>query len=122
MPRPGPATVEKIAQVVHESMRAWQKANGQEPIPGWGRAPRWMKDATIASVHWRIDNPTASASAQHEQWLSHKRADGWKHGRIRSAVKKLHPLMMPYSQLPEVEKRKDALLNALVDALARPIR
>lgn len=98
-------------------MRAWQKANGQTPAPPWSRAPKWMKEASAASATWRIANPNAPASAQHDQWMAQKKADGWKHGKTKDGKKKTHPLMVPYAQLPDVERRKDALVNAVVDAL-----
>ena len=37
--------------------------------------------------------------------------------RRKDAKKKTHPMMMPYGDLPEFERRKDALVNAVVDAL-----
>lgn len=111
------AKVDRIAQVMHEAMRAWQKANGQSPSPPWSRAPKWMKESSTASVVWRIANPTASVSAQHDQWLAQKKADGWKFGKVKDTARKTHPMMVPYSQLPEFEKRKDALVNSIVDAL-----
>lgn len=107
----------KIAQVMHEAVRAWQAANGQPPAPPWGRAPKWMKEASAASVTWRIANPDAPASAQHDQWLATKKADGWTFGKKKDGRRKTHPMMVPYAQLPEFEKRKDALVNALVSAL-----
>ena len=107
----------QIAQVMHEAMRAWQAANGQTPAPTWSRAPKWMKEASAASIAWRIENPDAPASAQHDQWMATKKADGWKFGKTKDGKKKTHPMMVPYSQLPEFEKRKDALVNAIVDAL-----
>jgi hypothetical protein len=107
----------KIAQVMHEAVRAWQSANGQTPAPPWGRAPKWMKEASAASVAWSIANPDAAASAQHDQWLSTKKADGWTFGKKKDGKKKTHPMMVPYAQLPEMERRKDALVNALVKAL-----
>lgn len=111
------AAVARIAEVMHEAVRAWQKANGQKPSPSWARAPKWMKDSSVASVAWRASNPEAPASAQHDQWLQQKKADGWKFGKAKDAVKKTHPMMIPYAQLPEFEKRKDALVNAVIDAL-----
>lgn len=109
--------IQKIAQVIHAAMRAWQSANGQTPAPPWSRAPKWMKDSSAASVAWRIANPKAHASAQHDQWLAQKKADGWKFGKTKDAKKKTHPMMAPYGDLPEFERRKDALVNAVVDAL-----
>jgi RyR domain len=122
MPKLSEDAVAKIAEVMHEGMRAWQKANGQAPAPTWGRAPKWMKVSSIEAVHWRLKNPNASASAQHDRWAEQKKADGWKFGKTKSGVKKTHPMLVPYSALPEVERRKDALVNAVIDALTKPMR
>lgn len=103
--------------MTHEAMRAWQRANGQLPAPPWSRAPKWMKESSVASVTWRINNPNATASAQHDQWMAQKTADGWKFGKTKDAKKKTHPMMTPYRSLPVFEQRKDALVNAVVDAL-----
>jgi hypothetical protein len=113
--------IAKIARVMHEAVRAWQKANGEKLAPSWSRAPKWMKEASIASVEWRMENPHAPTSAQHDQWMDKKKADGWKHGHKKSPMRKTHPMMAPYDDLPEVEKRKDALVNAVIDSLTRPI-
>ncbi len=108
-----------IARVMHESVRAWQAAHGQDAAPVWSRAPAWMKRASLEAVEWRLANPRASVEAQHEQWLSEKLAAGWKRGRIKSGTKKTHPLMVPYDDLPDVEKRKDALVAAVILALGK---
>jgi hypothetical protein len=121
MAKPDAKTIARIAQVMHEATRAWQKANGQSTAPPWRRAPKWMKEASIASVNWRIENPNAPVSAQHDQWMSQKTAEGWKFGKSKSGTRKTHPMLVPYAGLPEVEKRKDALVNAVIDSLARPI-
>jgi len=116
------ASVMKIAQVMHEAVRAWQKANGQNAAPPWSRAPKWMKQASKEAVLWRMENPNAPSSAQHEQWLAEKRVAGWKYGKAKSGAKKTHPLLVPYADLPEVERRKDAMVGALIDSLARTMR
>jgi hypothetical protein len=54
---PKDAQIWKIAQVMHEAVRAWQKANGESGAPPWSRAPKWMKDASREAVLWRIANP-----------------------------------------------------------------
>ena len=116
------ASIWKISQVMHEAVRAWQKSNGQAAAPAWARAPDWMKESTRAGVAWRLANPKAPPSAQHDQWMKQKKAAGWKYGRTKSGVKKTHPLMVPYGDLPEVERRKDALVAAVIDALSHKMR
>jgi hypothetical protein len=116
------ASIMKIAQVMHEAVRAWQKANGQTAAPPWSRAPSWMKEASREAVVWRMENPKAPSSVQHEQWLAEKRTAGWRYGKTKSGTRKTHPLLVPYADLPEVERRKDAMVGALIDSLLKPMR
>jgi hypothetical protein len=110
-----------VARVVHEAVRAWQVSNEQDAAPPWSKAPKWMKESTLAAVRFRLDNPRAPASIQHEQWMIEKHAGGWKFGKTKDGVKKTHPLLIPYNQLPLVERRKDALVAGVIDALVHPM-
>lgn len=112
------ADVDKIARVAHEAIRAWQAANGQDAAPPWSRAPAWQKQASREAVLWRIGNRKAPPSAQHDQWMAEKAAAGWKHGAVKDGVRKTHPLMIPYEDLPEVERLKDALMAGVILSLA----
>ncbi len=121
MPALDDAALWKIARVMHEAVRAWQKANDQPASPAWNRAPKWMKDSSHDAVVWRLNNPNAPNSAQHDQWMEQKKAGGWKFGKRKSGSKKTHPMMVPYADLPEVERRKDAMVGALIDSLTDKI-
>ena len=113
----GDERTKAMARVVHEAVRAWQAVNGQKPSPHWTRAPAWMRDSTVESVQFTLNNPDAPHSAQHDQWMDQKKADGWVFGPVKDADKKTHPMMKPYEELPDFEKRKDALFKAVVSAL-----
>jgi len=113
---PDPAV---IARVAHEAVRAYKQALGQDALPPWDEAPAWMHEASLAAVRDRLAAPGAPPSAQHEAWLAEKRAAGWRYGEIKDPEARTHPLMVAYDELPEVERRKDALIQAIVDALAR---
>lgn len=113
---------EAIARVVHEALRAFRAAHGQEALPPWSKAPAWMRQSTFSSVAFVIDNPDASASATHDLWLADKQAEGWRYAPVKDAEARTHPLMIPYDNLPEIERRKDALLAAIVRALTAPLQ
>lgn len=105
-----------IAQAVHESIRAYQAALGERASPPWeqaGEMQQWSRDA----VEFALSHPTPGA--QHEEWISAKRRDGWTFGPTKDLAKKTHPSLVPFDQLPESEKAKDAMLIAVVQALAR---
>ncbi len=47
------------------------------------------------------------AKNTHEVWAAQRIADGWQHGEERDDVHKLHPCLVPYTELPESEKAYD---------------
>ncbi len=49
----------------------------------------------------------AIAENAHEVWAENRYAEGWRYGMQRNDELKLHPDMVPYSQLPEGEKEYD---------------
>lgn len=113
--------LERVSRVVHEALRAWAAGNNQKPSPSWSRCAKWMREATYESVAFVLNHPEAPASAQHDQWMDKKRRDGWSYGATKSGVSKTHPMLVPYDQLPLVERRKDALVRRVVLALTVPL-
>lgn len=60
----------------------------------------------------------------HMIWMEGKREQGYKYGPVLDVEKKTHPSMIPFRDLPDVEKRKDEmdilmvkLANILYDKL-----
>jgi len=47
------------------------------------------------------------AEAEHDGWAAQREKNGWRFGKERDDERKLHPLMVPYCDLPEQEKEKD---------------
>lgn len=43
----------------------------------------------------------------HEVWSAGRMADGWTYGEVRDDVRKTHPCLVPYEELPEPEKEYD---------------
>ncbi|MEQ9507052.1 MAG: RyR domain-containing protein [Hyphomonas sp.] len=113
-----PDQLDAIARTVHEALRAWAAAHGQYDIPPWYEAEPWMHDSTRDSVRHALESDAPSGRSQHENWLDKKRQAGWQYGPVKDAEAKTHPLMVPYDDLPDWERRKDALIIALARALA----
>ncbi|MFC7290369.1 RyR domain-containing protein [Hirschia litorea] len=113
--------IQIIARVMHEAIRAFQAAHGELPAPHWNQAPKWMKKASVEGVLFKINNPNASVSAQHDQWMETKLKDGWVFGHEKDGKKKTHPLLVPYEKLPFPERQKDALVAAIITSLTQEL-
>ena len=62
----------------------------------------------------RLDNSLTELSEVlaenvHEVWSAHRIAEGWRYGEKRDDKAKLHPGLVPYSELSEAEKEYDRL-------------
>jgi hypothetical protein len=107
-------TPEQIALVCHEANRAYCEAHHDFTSLTWSEAGA----SAIAGVEFALANPEATPAAQHEKWMADKAAEGWIYGERKNVYLKTHPCMVPYEELPEIQRKKDALFQAIVRALA----
>ena len=114
--------IEKIAEVAHETNRAYCESIGDNSQLSWASAAEWQRESSIKGVKFSIDNPDAPASAQHEAWLEDKYAEGWKYGKVKSEGKKEHPCCVPYDELPIEQRVKDSLFIGVVRAMTVLLR
>ena len=109
--------IENIAKCCHEANKAWCEVNGDFTQKSWDEAEQWQRDSAILGVKFRLSNPDSSVDAQHISWMIDKIKDGWVYGHVKDTEKKTHPCIVPYEDLPEFQKKKDALFCAIVDSL-----
>ena len=110
-------STEDIARITHELNRRWCQLTGDDSQPPWDGAPDWQRESAIAGVEFLRDNPDAPPSASHDSWLAQKVADGWRYGPTKDPARKEHPCMVPYEQLPAMQRAKDTFFVAAVRAL-----
>ena len=109
--------VEVIARVCHEANRAYCIGLGDYSQVLWESSPEWQRESAIAGVRTIVLNPDTTPEQSHEDWLELKRKDGWVYGPTKDPDSKTHPCMVAYAELPEPQRRKDALFGAVVRSL-----
>lgn len=109
--------IEHIAKVCHEANKAYCESIGDNTQLHWDAAPEWQRQSAIKGVEFKIKNPNTTPEDQHTAWCNDKIKDGWTYGPVKDAAKREHPCLVPYEELPEIQKAKDALFVGVVDAL-----
>lgn len=105
-----------VARVCHDANRAWQIATGDPAVsPPWDDAPEWQRASAIEGVRKALEG--ATGEQLHQDWCDFKTDDGWVYGDVKDETAKTHPCLVPYSELPVEQRRKDALFAAIVAAL-----
>lgn len=106
-----------IARVCHETIRAYCMTLNDRSQPVWDNTSDWQKESTIQGVQFRLNNPSSTPAEQHEAWVQDKVDAGWTHGPRKDVAKKQHPNICAYEELPEAQKIKDLLFQAIVDIM-----
>lgn len=110
--------IREIARVCHEVNKAVCESLGDSSQVGWDDAEDWQKDSAVNGVRLHLGNPNTTPEMSHENWLKKKVADGWMFGSVKDAAAKIHPCMVPYSELPAGQKTKDYVFKAIVEVLS----
>lgn len=111
-------TPEQIARITHEANRGLQAAEPTEGIPvapTWDEFPEDQQEGVIDGVRLALNG--ATPEELHQSWLDFKVEGGWTYGPVKDAEAKTHPCLVSYNELPEEQKVKDRLFNAIVTAL-----
>ncbi|MBU1139183.1 MAG: hypothetical protein KKA76_09415 [Proteobacteria bacterium] len=110
--------IEEIARIAYEINIALLKSYGDRSQPPWEIAPQWLKDNTINGVKFHLANPDASPSYSHDLWVEELTADGWVYGPIQIDAIKVHPLLMPFDEIPQSHRTKDWVFRQVVRSLS----
>jgi hypothetical protein len=112
--------IEACARAAHEANRAYCLTLGDASQVPWDEAPEWQRKSVRNGVWNAIKG--AAPEESHENWIAHKKADGWVYGPVKDPEKKTHPCMVPYVELPPEQQRKNALFGAVVRAMRSALR
>jgi hypothetical protein len=112
----GGSKIEACAAAAHHVNKAWCEAHGDFSQPNWADASDDIKASAINGVEGVLRGNTPQDS--HRSWLDFKRADGWVYGKVKDLDAKTHPCMVPYIELPEMQKAKDLYFVSTVRAVA----
>ena len=108
---------EDIAEVCHEANRALCQAFGDYSQTTWDSAPEWQRKSILNGVNFHRENPEASVSCSHDNWVAVKRQDGWVYGETKDVEAKTHPRIVAFEDLPPEQQAKDFLFRQLVHSL-----
>lgn len=102
----------RLVLSIHEANKEIQQQTG-EFIP---QLSEHLTKSILDGVYFVLENPNCTPEQQHNNWCYFKRADGWRYGPEKDFERKEHPCLVPYSELPEIQQRKDAVFRQTLDA------
>ena len=108
---------ERRAEFIYNGARLAAIAANAPIIPVvWAERSQPFKELFLPIIE-RQCGPQRKSSPEelHEDWVLAFMAMGWIYGPVYSREKRIHPDMVPYSQLRQLERDKDAVFVALCE-------
>jgi RyR domain len=112
-------TFNDIARVAHGVIRAYNQSMGDNSLPDWESLTRDEQASRFKAVVFVAQNPQATPADQHNQWLQSRLSEGWVYGEQKDQIKKVSPALVPYEELPQRQRAKDYIFQAIVRELLR---
>jgi len=69
--------------------------------------PKPMDTANVKLPASVLELTDLLAKNAHDVWARQRLAEGWRYGAARNDERKEHPCLVPYEDLPEIEKEYD---------------
>ena len=105
------------AEFVYEGARLAARAAGAPIIPDhWEQREEAFREQFLQVIE-RQSGPDRSTSPEelHGSWMQAYYSMGWVFGAFYDREKKLHPDLVPYAKLGQLERDKDAVFVALCE-------
>ena len=105
------------AEFVYEGARIAAIASGSPIVPiSWNDREQDFQDQFLKVIERQCgDQRSSSLEELHGSWMQSYLAMGWVYGDKYDREKRIHPDLVPYSQLGQLERDKDAIFVALCE-------
>jgi hypothetical protein len=99
----------ELPESLKASNRAFADRIGRKlEASGWSIAPDPLINPASIPCAFAADELEALAKMEHDGWCQALLRDGWRRGGpVKDSERKLHPLLVPWDELPEGERDKD---------------
>ncbi len=110
-------TMERRAEFVYNAARLAAIGAKAPIVPDlWSGREHAFKDQFIAVIERQCgDQRSSSPEELHGSWMQAYFAMGWVYGEEYSRDLKIHPDLVPYADLGQLERDKDAVFVALCE-------
>lgn len=108
---------ERRARFVYEGARLAAAAANAPIIPvQWEEREQAFRDQFLEVIERQCgDHRSQSPEELHGSWMQAYISMGWKYGPEYSREEKIHPDMVPYADLNQLEQDKDGVFVALCE-------
>ena len=101
--------IEQIAKTCHSVHRAYCTELNIPTQPEWDKVENEHRETVIDSITQILSGKIKSKEDSHNNFVNLKQMNGWVYGEVWDAVEKTNPRLVPFDELSDEHKVKEAL-------------
>ena len=106
---------EKIAEQIYEATRIEAEWSNRRIVPEpWNERDDAFRKQFVDIVAQYMKGKIPTPREAHISWMEKYFEMGWVYGPVRDTSKKTHPDLVPYDDLPQDERDKDAIFLSFI--------
>lgn len=98
--------VEFIGRFAHHAWATYQMGAG---LPYNITPTSEQLESQMDGTELWLEDPEMTSEQNHINWMVYREKEGWTYGPQKCSVCKTHPDLVPWDELPHVEKLKDEM-------------
>lgn len=108
---------ERCAEFVYEAARLAARAASAPVVPApWTEREQSFRTQFVAVVERQCGEQRSSSPEElHDSWMQAYHAMGWVYGEVYDRERKVHPDLVSYAELGQLERDKDSVFLALCE-------
>ncbi len=105
------------AEFIYNAARLAARAAQAPIVPdAWDQREPEFREQFLEVIERQCgDNPSSSPEELHGSWMQSYLSMGWVYGEKYDRENKIHPDLVPYAELGQLERDKDAVFVALCE-------
>jgi hypothetical protein len=110
-----------IAEVVHETLRAYDVVNFATQTESWRNTPETEKNNLTEDLEYILTTTNVTPKQMHDRWWNKREAEGWVYGPVNDLYGKTSPFLVDYEALPDFVRRRYNILLLITQAMTEPV-
>ncbi len=104
------------ARLIYEATRIEAEWSERSIVPEqWKRRDEKFKKQFVNIINkYLLKEKLPTPEEAHQSWMDSYFKMGWKYGKKRNIIKRTHPDLLPFNELPKDERDKDAIFLVFV--------
>jgi hypothetical protein len=99
-----------------EMEEEWKKLDGFKKSSSIARADHYWIEKRLENDGIMAEDSEDAWKVEHIRWSRFHLINHWKYDKVRDNAHRKHNLLVPYEELPQSEKEKDGIYDALIKA------